>query len=98
MSLTKGTPIAVPEGGQHAGLGVTHRMAAIGIQVDTWDEEVWARPAAREEARTLGISAGSIVMVVERSYFAGELVVEVAAIILPAESTKLVYNGPVGGS
>ncbi|MBT2233053.1 hypothetical protein [Nonomuraea sp. NEAU-A123] len=22
---------------------MTHRMAAIGIQVDTWDEEVWAR-------------------------------------------------------
>ncbi|WP_433509553.1 GntR family transcriptional regulator [Nonomuraea sp. CA-143628] len=98
LSLTKGTPIAVPEGGQHAGLGVTHRMAAIGVQVDTWDEEVWARPASPEEARTLGIGAGSIVMVVERSYFAGELVVEVADIIVPAESTKLVYNGPVGDS
>lgn len=98
LSLTKGTPIAVPEGGQHAGLGVTHRMAAIGIRVDTWDEEVWARSTTPEEARTLGVGTGSIVMVVERCYFAGELVVEVADIIVPADSTKLVYNGPVGDS
>jgi GntR family transcriptional regulator len=98
LSLTKGTPIAFPEAGPHAGQGVTHRMAAIGIVVDAWDEEVWARPATVEEAKQLGVGAGSIVMVVERSYFAGERVVEVADIIVPAESTKLVFNGPVGDS
>lgn len=96
LALTKGTPIAFPEGGEFAGKGVTHRMAAIGIEVDAWDEEVWARPATRKEAQRLGVGAGSIVMVVERAYFAGEQVVEVADIVVPAESTKLVYNGPVG--
>ncbi|MET7333252.1 GntR family transcriptional regulator [Nonomuraea sp. NPDC005650] len=98
LALTKGTLIAFPEGGPHAGKGVTHRMAAISVQVDAWDEEVWARAAARDEARQLGIGAGSIVLVVERAYFAGEQVVEVADIIVPADSTKLVYNGPVGDS
>ncbi|MFC4008735.1 GntR family transcriptional regulator [Nonomuraea purpurea] len=98
LSLTKGTSIAFPEGGPHAGKGVTHRMAVVGVDVDAWDEEVWARTATREEAQQLGIGAGSIVMVAERSYFAGERVVEVADIVVPAESTKLVYNGPVGDS
>ncbi|WP_101788627.1 GntR family transcriptional regulator [Nonomuraea indica] len=96
LSITKGTPIAFPEAGPHAGQGVTHRFAAIGVQVDAWDEEVWARAATVDEAKQLGVGAGSIVMVVERAYFAGEQVVEVADIIVPAESTKLVYNGPVG--
>lgn len=98
LSLTKGTVVAFPEGGQHAGLGVTHRMAVIGVRVDAWDEEVWARPALPEESKLLGVGAGSIVMVLERSYFAGERVVEVADIIVPADSTKVVYNGPVGDS
>jgi GntR family transcriptional regulator len=98
LSLTKGTPIAFPETGPYAGRGVTHRMAAIGVLVDAWGEEVWARPAAPDEARQLGVGAGSIVTVVERSYFAGERVVEAADIIVPTEPTKLVYTGPVGDS
>lgn len=98
LSLTKGTAVAFPEAGPHAGLGVTHRMAAIGIEVDAWDEEVWARAATRDEAQQLRIGAGSIVMVVERAYFAGEQAVEVCDIIVPADSTKIVYNGPVGES
>ncbi|MET8002925.1 hypothetical protein [Nonomuraea glycinis] len=96
LSITKGTPIAFPEAGPCAGQGVTQRMAAISVLVDAWDEGVWARPASPSEARTLSIGAGSIVTVVERSYFAGELVVEAADIIVPAESTKLVCTGPVG--
>ncbi|MET8866563.1 GntR family transcriptional regulator [Nonomuraea sp. NPDC004580] len=96
LDLTKGTPIAFPEAGPHGGLGVTHRMAAIGVDVDAWREEVWARPASREEAQQLGIGAGSIVTVIERAYFAGERVVEVCDIIVPAESTRAVYSGPVG--
>jgi GntR family transcriptional regulator len=96
LALTKGTSIAFPEGGEFAGLGVTHRMAAIGVIVDAWNEEVWARSASPEEAKRLSVGVGAVVMVVERSYFAGERVVEVADIIVPAESTKLIYNGPVG--
>ncbi|PZG06074.1 UTRA domain-containing protein [Nonomuraea aridisoli] len=94
--VAKGRLIAFPEVGPYAGLGVTHPMAAVGIQVDAWDEEVWARPAAREEAQLLRIGSDSIVMVVERAYFAGEQAVEVADMVVPADSTKVIYNGPVG--
>ncbi|MER7365592.1 GntR family transcriptional regulator [Nonomuraea wenchangensis] len=96
LSLTKGTPIAFPEAGPHAGQGVTHRMAAIGVEVDAWDEEVGARAATAEEAKRLKIGQGSIVLTAARAYLAGERVVEVADIVVPADSTTLVYNGPVG--
>ncbi|GAA2205764.1 GntR family transcriptional regulator [Nonomuraea monospora] len=96
LSITKGTAIAFPEAGPHAGLGIPHRMAAVDITVDSWQEEVSARPASPEEARQLGIGAGAVVVAIERAYHAGDQVVEVADIIVPAESTKLLYNGPVG--
>ena len=96
LSLTKGTPIAFPEAGPHAGLGVTHRMAVVGVEVEDWREEVWARPSSRDEAQQLGIGVGSIVTVIERAYIAGERVVEVCDIVVPAESTRVVYAGPVG--
>lgn len=98
LSLTKGTLIAFPEGGPHAGQGVTHRMAAIGVEVGAWNEEVGARLATIEEAKQLKIGPKSIVLTAARAYFAGERVVEVADIVVAAESTTLVYNGPVGDS
>ncbi|TDC07072.1 UTRA domain-containing protein [Nonomuraea longispora] len=70
-------------------------MAAVGIDVDAWSEEVCARPASPEEAKRLGIGAGSTVMVIERGYCAGGQVVEMGDIVVPAESTKLVFHGPV---
>ncbi|MFI7132562.1 hypothetical protein ACIBQ1_43270 [Nonomuraea sp. NPDC050153] len=82
--------------GAYAGLGVTHRMAVIGVLVDAWDEEVWARTASHVES--LGVGQQSIVLVVERAYFASERTIEIADMIVPAESNKLIYNGPVGDS
>ncbi|MFC5825464.1 UTRA domain-containing protein [Nonomuraea insulae] len=96
LRLTKGTVIASPEAGPYAGLGSPHRMAAVGVTVDTWHEDVWARPATSDEAKRLGIGAGSIVMMIARAYHTSEQVVEVADIIVAAESTKLACNGPVG--
>lgn len=96
LALTKGTDIAFPEAGPYAGLGVTHRMAAIGITVDSWNEDVWPRVALPDEAQRLGLSKGTFVLVNERSYYAGDQVVEVADLIAPGESTKFRFNGPVG--
>ncbi|MGA5764456.1 GntR family transcriptional regulator [Nonomuraea bangladeshensis] len=98
LGLTKGTVIAFPEAGPHAGQGVTHRMAAIGVLVDAWNEEVGARVATADEAKRLKVGQGSIVLTAARAYLAGERVVEVADMVVPADSTTLVYNGPVGDS
>ncbi|MFJ2030492.1 UTRA domain-containing protein [Streptosporangium sp. NPDC087985] len=96
LALTKGTIIAFPEDGPAAGLGVTHRMAEIGIAVDDWIEDVGARLVLPEEAKLLGIAPGSIVMTIERTYLAEGRPVEVADIVVPAETSRLGYSGPVG--
>lgn len=96
LDLTKGTDIAFPEGGPYAGLGVTHRMAAIGVLVDRWRERPGARVALPREAQALKIAPGSVVQVVDRTYLAADRVVEVADIVVPAETTELEYSGPVG--
>lgn len=94
--LTRGTLVVFPEDGPAAGLGVTHRMAEIGVLVDDWAEDVGARAARPEEARALGISTGGIVLTIERAYYAGGRPVEVADIVVPAERSRLGYSGPVG--
>ncbi|MBG0828586.1 GntR family transcriptional regulator [Planomonospora sp. ID67723] len=96
LSLTKGTIVALPEDGPLAGMGVTHRMAEIGVIVDDWVEDVGARAALPEEARRLRIAPGSIVLTIDRTYLADGRPVEVCDIVVPAETTKLGYSGPVG--
>ncbi|MFD8558216.1 GntR family transcriptional regulator [Streptosporangium canum] len=96
LNLTKGTIIAFPEDGPAAGFGVTHRMAEIGILVDDWVEDVGARIALPHEAKALGVSPGSIVLTVERTYLADGRPVEIADMVVPAETSRLGYSGPVG--
>lgn len=96
LSLTKGTPIAFPEGGPYAGRGVTERMAAIDVIINDWVEELQPRIATADEAKTLGIAPGSIVQVIERFYIADDRPVETADIVIPGETTRLIYSGPVG--
>ncbi|WP_433382290.1 GntR family transcriptional regulator [Streptosporangium sp. CA-115845] len=98
LYLTKGTIIALPEDGPLAGCGVTHRMVEIGVIVDDWVEDVGARAALPGEAKLLGISPGGIVLTVERTYLAEGRPVEVADIVVPAETSRLGYSGPVGES
>ncbi|MEV7005307.1 UTRA domain-containing protein [Streptosporangium sp. NPDC051022] len=98
LALTKGTVIAWPEDGPLAGQGVTHRMAEIGVIVDDWVENVGARVAEPHEAKALGIAPGTIVLTIDRTYLAEGQPVEVADIVVPAETTRLGYSGPVAES
>jgi GntR family transcriptional regulator len=94
-SLTEGTAIALPEQGPHAGRGVIERMRSVGMEVDQVLEELSVRPALLAEAGALAIPPGAPVLVVERAHLAGEQVVEVAEIIIPADRFRLRYRfGP----
>jgi GntR family transcriptional regulator len=93
--LTEGTAVALPEQGPHAGRGVIERMRSVGLEVDQVLEELSVRPALLAEAGALAIPPGSPVLVVERAHLAGEQVVEVAEIIIPADRFRLRYRfGP----
>ncbi|MER5622805.1 UTRA domain-containing protein [Streptosporangium sp. NPDC002544] len=70
-------------------------MAEIGVIVDDWVEDVSARAALPGEAKSLGISPGSIVLTIQRAYLADGRPVEIADIVVPAETSQLGYSGPV---
>ncbi|HEX6857401.1 MAG TPA: GntR family transcriptional regulator [Streptosporangiaceae bacterium] len=95
VSLTAGTPVAVPEEGPLAGRGVIERMKAIGITVDQVTEDISVRPALRTEAAVLGLAPGAPVLLVERSHLAGGRAVETADIVVAADGHRLRYRIPV---
>jgi DNA-binding GntR family transcriptional regulator len=95
VSLTAGTPVAVPEEGPLAGRGVIERMKAIGIIVDQVTEDISVRPAQRAEAAVLGLAPGAPVLLVERSHLAGGRAVETADIVVAADGHRLRYRIPV---
>ncbi|MDX3106082.1 GntR family transcriptional regulator [Nonomuraea angiospora] len=81
--LVRGTPIAFPEEGPHALSGVVARMRVIGVQVDRVVEWETARPATADEAVKLTCPEGTLMLVIWRTYFAGERAVATAEIAIP---------------
>lgn len=94
-ALTKGTPVAFPEDGLHAGQGVIERMAVIGVDITHWSEMVSARPAHAEEAQQLRLGQGALVLTIERTYYEDDRPVETADIVIPVDRYQVVYGAPV---
>ena len=92
LAITAGTPVEWPEAG--AAVGVVARMDLIDVHIDRFVEEVTARPATPEEIEQLGLDlrGGLWVLVLERTYFAGETAVETADIVFPGDRYRLVYE------
>ena len=95
MALTAGTEILLPEDGEHAGKGVADRFATIGITVTEAREELVPRTLTIGEAQTLRLRPGTPVLLIERTYYAGQKPVETADIVLPPHY-RPVYQIPVG--
>lgn len=73
--------------------GTQHQLYTIGIELDRIVDEVTTRPPSPEEAEALGIdSRGTSVFVLRKiSIDTDDRVVEVNHIVMPGDSTKLVY-------
>jgi GntR family transcriptional regulator len=93
LALTEGTDVELPEDG--AAVGVVARFDHIGVRIDTVDEVVSARMPTDDEQRTLGMPAGVPIMVIERTYRAGDQAVETANIVVPGDRYVLHYGIPV---
>ncbi len=90
LALTGGTPVELPEEG--AAVGVVARFDLIGIRIDSVAEDLVARLPTAEEAKTLGLPPGVGVMQQQRTYYAGELAVETADIVMAGHRTVLSYR------
>jgi DNA-binding GntR family transcriptional regulator len=95
LALTLGTEIMLPEQGPHAGIGVADRMALIGHKPDLAVEDLVPRTLTGPEAASLGLRAGIPVIVIERTYWHGELPLETADIVIPPPYRPR-YEIPIG--
>jgi DNA-binding GntR family transcriptional regulator len=90
LALTKGTPVELPEDG--TAVGVVRRFDVIGINITHVTEDVTARAPRPYEVDALHVPLGVPVMSVERTYFADELPVETADVIVAADTYTLSYT------
>ncbi|KWX02805.1 GntR family transcriptional regulator [Carbonactinospora thermoautotrophica] len=96
LTITRNTPIVLPEEGPYAGKGVVERMAAIGVNVTHAAEAVTARPVLASEAELLKVPTGTTIIRIARTYYADERAVETADITIPADRYEIIYHIPVG--
>jgi DNA-binding GntR family transcriptional regulator len=97
LAITGETSVTFPEDGPFGGCGVAERMAAIDIKVTHVTENVTARPVLDGEAHLLDVPRGAIVVVVRRTYRAGERPVETADIVVAADRYEFSYEFPAVG-
>ncbi|SNX63644.1 GntR family transcriptional regulator [Streptomyces sp. TLI_55] len=93
LALTGGTPVTLPERGPLAGRGVVARMRSIGVQVETVVELPRPARATPAQAHLLGIGAGDLVLLIERTlYDTGGRPVETADMVIPDGCREVVYE------
>lgn len=94
LAITGGTPVELPE--QGAAVGVVARMDLIGVHIDQCVEKVTDRPADPDEIEALRLHPrGGHVLVIARTYYAGDLPVETADIVFPSGRYELTYRYPI---
>lgn len=91
-ALTRGTEIALPERGPHAGKGVRARMREIGMEITRRTEVPLPHVLSAEEASALGGQAGDPALLIQRTYWAGTRPVETADIVIPADRYEVEYE------
>ncbi len=96
LALTEGTDVMVPELGKLRGHGVVERMAAIGFTVTRAVEDIVPRTLTAAEAERLNLRAGIAIVVIERTYYADDLPVETADLVI-APPYRPRYEIPIEG-
>lgn len=90
LAVTKGTAIEVPPG---SGMpDVITRFDSIGIHIDRVDEETRTRMPTASESEDLALSAGTPVLHIERTHWAGKTPVETATIIIRGDRMVIVAS------
>ncbi|MET8752886.1 GntR family transcriptional regulator [Streptomyces sp. NPDC004667] len=96
LEITSGTPIMLPEEGEMRGAGVVARMRSIGITVASVVEVPRPSRADQNQANLLGISLGSLITQVERTYIDVDgRPVETADLVIPDSRYEIAYAFPV---
>ncbi|MFK0238246.1 GntR family transcriptional regulator [Streptomyces vinaceus] len=96
MAITGGTVVVLPDGGPLAGRSVIDRMAHLDITVTRAAERPRAVQVDRDQAQKLGVPAGTLAILIERTFFdATDRPVETADLLVPADRWDIDYNIPL---
>ncbi|MEU8465856.1 GntR family transcriptional regulator [Streptomyces sp. NPDC029003] len=96
LAITSGTPVVLPEAGELRGAGVVARMRSIGITVASVVEIPRPSRANQDQANLLGISLGSMITEIERTYLDTDgRPVETADLVIPDSRYEIAYAFPV---
>ncbi|GAA3264308.1 UTRA domain-containing protein [Streptomyces lavendulae subsp. grasserius] len=96
LAITAGTPVVLPEEGEMRGAGVVARMRSIGITVASVVEVPRPSRADQNQANLLGISLGSLITQIERTYIDVDgRPVETADLVIPDSRYEIAYAFPV---
>ncbi|MFK3982457.1 GntR family transcriptional regulator [Micromonospora sp. NPDC050397] len=90
LDMVAGTPVANPDNEPWPG-GNTAQLHSLGVVITGIRERVRSRMPVADEVRTLHIPGGTPVMTLARQTYAGDRVVEVADIVIPADRVELGY-------
>ncbi|MFD3539631.1 GntR family transcriptional regulator [Streptomyces sp. NPDC058662] len=99
MAITGKSAVVLPDGGPFAGRSVVERMAHLGIVVVRAVERARPLQADRDQAQQLGVAAGSLVTLIERTYFdSDDRPVETADLVIPADRWNIDYDIALSGT
>jgi DNA-binding GntR family transcriptional regulator len=98
LAITRDAAMKRPDQDAAEGRGPIERLAAVGVTVTRTVETISARPALEEESHGLGLPRGSVILVIRRTYLAGDRPVETADFVVAAEGHELSYEFALGSS
>lgn len=91
LSITRGTPIELPEEGPLLTAGIVDRFTSIGLRPTSIVERLQSRMPRPSEAEQLRMRPGIPVIVIVRTSYCGETAIETADLLLAANQFKLEY-------
>ncbi|SDG76958.1 UTRA domain-containing protein [Pseudonocardia oroxyli] len=91
LSLTRGTPIELPEEGPLLGAGIVDRFTSIGMRPTSIVEQLHSRMPRPSEAEQMGLRPGVPVIVIVRTSYHVTTPIETADLLLAANQFKLEY-------
>ncbi|MFI5621310.1 GntR family transcriptional regulator [Streptomyces sp. NPDC051567] len=93
MAITGRSVVVLPDGGPLGGRSVVDRMAHLGIAVARTVERLRPVQTDRDQAQQLGIPAGALAMLIERTFYdSDDRPVETADLLVPADRWDIDYD------
>jgi GntR family transcriptional regulator len=91
LAITRGTPIERPEEGPLLGAGLVERFTAIGMRPTAVVERLRCRMPRPSETEALQLRPGTPIVIITRTTYHGETVLETADLMLDAHHYDLEY-------